>query len=89
MRGIFKLKPALPRYNVIWNANIVLNYLKTISPVASVSLKLLTHKLVMLMLLLSGQRGQTIHLTHIKNIDINPYRFRLLILLLSITRNLL
>ena len=79
MRGVFKLKPALPRYNVIWDANMVLNYLKTISPIAGVSLKLLTHKLVMLMLLLSGQRGQTIHLTHIKNIDINPNRFHVVI----------
>ena len=75
LRGVFKLKPALPRYNVIWDANIVLEYLKSLSPVKNLSLKLLTHKLVMLMLLLSGQRGQTIHLAHIANIDISPNRF--------------
>ena len=28
MKGVFILRPALPRYNVTWDVNIVLNYLK-------------------------------------------------------------
>ena len=29
MRGIFTLKPALPRYGMTWDASIVLKYLRT------------------------------------------------------------
>jgi hypothetical protein len=28
MKGIFTLRPAFPRYNVTWDVNKVLNYLK-------------------------------------------------------------
>ena len=41
--------------------NTVLEHLKTLHPAESVSLKLFTLKLVMLMAILSDQRCQTIH----------------------------
>lgn len=54
MRGVFVLRPSLPRYNVTWNVNIVLKYLKSLSPLSSLSLLQSSHKLVMLLALLSG-----------------------------------
>jgi hypothetical protein len=61
MKGIYTLRPALPRYNVTWDVNVVLKYLKGLSPLESLSLLQISQKLLMLLLLLSGQRGQTIH----------------------------
>ena len=46
---------------------MVLTYLATLHPVKSLTLKQLTLKLVMLLLLVSGQRGQTIHLLDINH----------------------
>lgn len=71
MKGIFTLRPTLPRYNVTWDVNKVLNYLQKLSPLESLSLLELSQKLLMLLLLLSGQRGQTIHLVDVKNIFID------------------
>jgi hypothetical protein len=70
MKGVYTLRPALPKYNVTWDVNVVLTYLKGLSPLESLSLLQISQKLLMLLLLLSGQRGQTIHLMDIKNIFI-------------------
>lgn len=61
MKGIFELKPSLPKYNEIWDVRVVLDYLKTFVVSSSLSLKDLTLKLTMLLCLTTGQRGQTIH----------------------------
>ena len=56
-KGIFQEKPPRPKYTEIWDASIVLIYLESLSPVDTLSLKELTLKLVVLILLVSGQRG--------------------------------
>ena len=56
------MRPALPKYLQTWDTAVVLDFLETVHPVTSLSLKNLTLKLVMLALLVAGQRGQTIHL---------------------------
>ena len=61
MRGIFELKPALPKYTEIGDVNIVLGYLRAAAPLRSLSLEQLTLNLTMLLCLTTGQRGQTIH----------------------------
>ena len=61
LKGTFTTRPSLPKYKEVWDVNTVLEHLKTFHPAESVSLKLLTLKLVMLMAILSGQRCQTIH----------------------------
>ena len=33
LKGVFQLRPALPRNNVVWDTDTVLQYLKTLSPV--------------------------------------------------------
>ena len=61
LKGDFEEKPSLPRYEVIWDVNQVLNRLRSDPPIECISLKELTLKVVMLLALLTGQRTQTIH----------------------------
>ena len=60
IKGVFKRRPSLPKYTVIYDTNIVLCYMKSLPPNAQLLLEMLTKKLCMLLCLLSGQRGQTI-----------------------------
>lgn len=77
MKGVFQEKPSLPRYNVTWDASILLNYLKTLSPVTSLSLKMLTFKLATLMGILSAQRIQTLRYLDLRNmyLTLNMVKF--------------
>lgn len=79
MKGIFQEKPPRPKYTEIWDVSIVLSYLQTLSPVDKLSLKELTFKLVVLILLVSGQRGQTVHLLNIDHMTSvnNCYTFQI------------
>ena len=61
LKGTFATRPALPKHKELWDVNTVLEHLKTLHPAETLSLKLLSLKLVMLMAILSGQRCQTIH----------------------------
>ena len=70
MRGVFLERPTLPKYNNTWDVSQVLTYLKSLSPVHELSLLCLSHKLVMLLALLSSQRKQSLHLIDIRNISI-------------------
>ena len=71
LKGIFQTKPPLPRYSETWDVSVVLHYLQGSSPVGTLNLKELTLKLVTLILLVSGQRGQTIHLLNISNMRVS------------------
>ena len=44
LKGVFQEKPTLPRYSVTWDPAILLLYLKTLSPVKELTLKMLTYK---------------------------------------------
>jgi len=66
MNGIYNRKPPKPKYSHAWDVSIVLKYLLTLSPLHSLNLKMLTHKLAMLLALVTGQRCQTI-----VNLDLN------------------
>ena len=61
IKGIFKLRPALPRYSKTWNIQTVLHYLSAMDSSCTMSLKLLTLRLTILLCLLAGQRCQTIY----------------------------
>ncbi len=58
MKGIFRLRPSLPKYTVMYDPQIVLDYLKTVT---NMTLKTLTLKLTTLLCFVTGQRNQTIH----------------------------
>ena len=76
LKGVFEIKPTIPKYSKIWDVGQVLTYLQSLNLNAEMSLKQLTHKLVMILALLTGQRCQTIHkltLNLCKNCQINMF----------------
>ena len=62
MRGIFKNKPPRPRYQTTWDVDKVLTYLSSLDTASNLTLKLLIQKLIMLVALVSAQRGQSLHM---------------------------
>lgn len=67
MKGIFNLRPSVPKYCETWDVSAVLTYLRKLSPVSKLSLKLLTLKLCMLIALTLASRVQSIYLLDIKD----------------------
>lgn len=69
MKGVFKLRPAKPRYECTWDAELVLSVIRSWPINDQLSLKNLTLKVVSLLALATGQRVQTISSISIKNIQ--------------------
>ncbi|CAG2245706.1 unnamed protein product [Mytilus edulis] len=69
MKGVYNLRPTLPRYTHIWDVSKVLFYLRKLSPVKFISLKDLTLKLCMLIALTNATRTQSIHLLNVNNVN--------------------
>lgn len=67
MKGVYNLRPARSRYVYTWDISVVLSYLRKLSPVNSLSLKVLTLKLVMLLALTLASRTQSLHLLSIED----------------------
>lgn len=68
MKGVFNMKPRLPRTTVTWDTGIVLRFLQRWHPAKILSLYQLSVKVVLLCLLITGQRGQTIWSLDLRNI---------------------
>jgi len=68
-KGVFNLRPTIPKTTTTWNPDTVLTFLKTLSPNRKLTFKKLTFKCVTLLWLLSGQRGQSIQLIDVRNIS--------------------
>ena len=62
MSGVFNINPTVSRCQCIWDVSVVLQYLKSLSPVRDSSLKDLTLKIVMLIALVAACRVQTLAL---------------------------
>ena len=56
LKGVFNLRPPMPRYTHTWDVSKVLTLLKEMGPNENLNLKRLTQKLVMLLALVLGQR---------------------------------
>ena len=65
VKGVFNLHPPAPRYKEVWDVRLVLDFLRSLSPIASLGLRDITLKLCMLIALISAQRCQTLHLLRI------------------------
>ena len=78
MEGIYNQHPTLPRYVNIWDINILLAYFESLPANSELTLKCLTEKLTVLLLILSEQRKQTLLAIDIDNIKI--YEDKLIIL---------
>ena len=68
LKGAFELRPPMPKYQFIWDANLMLNYLENFHPNEDLCLSYLTYKLAMLLALASAQRVQTLHAIKVHNI---------------------
>ena len=71
VKGVFETRPPRPRYTFIWDANIVLEYLRNFCPIKDMPLSYVTLKLVMLLALATAQRAQTLHSINVENIQIS------------------
>ena len=58
LKGIFRNCPALPRYMVTYDPELILNFLKPLPSWNNISLKWLTLTTVTILALLSGHRCQ-------------------------------
>lgn len=72
LKGIFENRPSLVSESKIrtWDVNQVLTLLESWKPIEMLDLKKLTLKVAMLLLLLSGQRCQTIHSLDVESMTI-------------------
>ena len=68
LKGVFNLRPPKSRYTEVWDVNLVLQYLRKLSPVKHLSLKDLTLKLTMLIALTNAARVQTIQLLTVSSL---------------------
>ena len=68
LKGVYEKCPAVPRYTLTWDVNVALAYLRKLSPVKLLSLKMLTIKLTLLLALVTAQRVQTIQLFKLSNL---------------------
>jgi hypothetical protein len=67
LKGAFERKPPANKHYAIWDVQTVLAYLKTFTPNSGLSLKKLSHKLTMLLALVTIQRKQTLIHLNINN----------------------
>lgn len=74
VKGIFERRPALPKYQETWSVDVVLDCIAGWPDVPDLSLKLLTLRTVMLLCLLTGQRGQALHSLNVKDIHLQSQK---------------
>lgn len=70
MKGVFENRPSLPKYNETWDVDTVVECLAGWPDTGELTLKQLTLRTVMLLALLSGQRGQSIHSLKVEDIKL-------------------
>ena len=61
MKGIYRSKPPRPEYQTTWDVQPVLTYLSSLGTADNLDLKTLSLKLLMLVALVSAQRGQSLY----------------------------
>lgn len=69
-KGVYKLRPTLPKYLGTWDPQIVLNHIAHWKPHSEISLEKLTKKVTILLALCTAHRAQTFSLIKINNIRI-------------------
>ncbi|OXA40675.1 putative enzymatic polyprotein [Folsomia candida] len=79
IKGVAKAKPPKPKYDVIWDASTVTDYLKTLWPHDSLSISVLTEKCVTLLALCTAQRCQTLSKINISNIKFCSHQIHIFV----------
>ena len=70
-KGVFNLRPPRPKLQFVWDVKIVFNYLEEKSLNKNLPDKILSQKLLILLLLLDGQRMNTVFNFEVDNMLIN------------------
>lgn len=70
MKGVFKLRPATPKYSITWDPGLVLEYLAQQWPNTELNLETLSKKTASLLALVTAHRVQTLALIKLKNTKI-------------------
>ena len=71
MKGVFEDRPVFPKYKLIWDVQILLNYFRTLPSPTALTLELLGKKLALLIgILAGGHRFQTLHAINVLDIKI-------------------
>lgn len=68
LKGVFRLRPPLPKYNLTWDTTCVLDQLSQWYPNEELTLTQLTKKTITLLALTTAHRVQTLSKINIKNI---------------------
>ena len=76
VKGVFVKRPSLPKYSVTWDVGVVLRYLASLPAPEELSFKMLTYRFVMLLCLLTGQRGHALYQLKVSDchLDLNCSR---------------
>ena len=69
LRGIYNLNPPKPKYKKSWDINIVLEMLKKWYPLDQLGIKKLTFKALMLLVISTTQRTQTMADIKVENLE--------------------
>lgn len=72
LKGISRCRPARPKYNCSWDPKVVLDHLKEQYPNETLTLDVLNKKLIMLLMLITGHRLQTLALIKVTMVVIDP-----------------
>ena len=67
MKGVFNLRPTRPRYISTWDPTQVLRFLESWTPASELAIEKLTMKVILLVLLVTGQRPQILHSLDLAN----------------------
>lgn len=71
MKGVFRSRPAQPKYSMTWDTDIVLGYLSEQWPHENLDLETLSKKTLTLLALVTAHRVQTLSQIKLNNININ------------------
>ena len=78
LKGVFNVRPSLPKYQVTWDVDIVIKYLNNLPDLINIDLKSLSMRLTMLLCLLSGQRGEAIFKIQVKDVVFEEDKCRII-----------
>ena len=79
MKGIYRSKPPRPKCQTTWDVQPVLTYLSSLGTANNLDLKTLSLKLLMLVAVVSGQRGQSLHMLDITLMEQDESSFEFLL----------
>ena len=68
LKGMYNRRPQQSRYSSTWDVDVVLEYIREMSPLSILPLRELTRKMVMFMLLMSCQRVQTLNTLNVSDL---------------------